>query len=125
MSLRVCGHRLLVKPDPLKEQIDIPEGLAQAKFEVHKPVQQQRMEEAGTQTGVVLQVGNTAWKAFDGDSATWLPWCKVGDRIIFARYAGKFVEDPGTKERFMVINDEDVQAVITSKSDLEEIFTDA
>lgn len=125
MSLRVVGHRLLIKPDSLDEQIDLPESLKDVNFEVHKPAQLQKLEEAGTQSGVVLQVGKTAWRSFDGESPYWEPWCAVGDHIIFARYAGKFIDDPETKERFMVINDEDVQAVITSKTQLEELFKDA
>lgn len=122
MSLQITGHRLLVKPDPLEAQTDIPEALKKVDFEIHKPVHLQKLEEAGTQTGMVLQVGPTAWRSFDGNDKHWKPWCAVGDRIIFARYAGKFVEDPETKERFMVINDEDVQAVITTK--IKDIFKD-
>lgn len=125
MSLQVLGHRLLIKPDPLKEQIDLPEELKKLDFEVHKPGMLQKLEEAGTQSGVVIQVGAMAWRAFDGEKLGWEPWVKAGDHIIFARYAGKFVVDPGTQERFMVINDEDVQVKITSKTDLEELFTDA
>jgi co-chaperonin GroES (HSP10) len=125
MSLEILGHRLLVKPDPLEAQVDLPEVLKGVNFEVHKPVQLQKLEEAGTQIGTVLQVGSMAWKAFDGNQPDWKPWVKAGDRIIFARYAGKFVDDPETKERFMVINDEDVQVKITSKTPIEEIFTDA
>lgn len=125
MSLQVLGHRLLIKPDPLKAQVDLPEALKDLEFEVHRPTQLQKLEEAGTQSGVVIQVGPMAWKAFDGDKEGWAPWCKEGDHVIFARYAGKFVEDPGTHEKFMVINDEDVQVKITSKTDLEELFTDA
>lgn len=125
MSLEILGHRLLIKPDPLEAQVDLPEALREANFEVHRPGQMQKLEEAGTQTGVVLQVGPMAWKAFDGSQPDWKPWVKAGDHIVFARYAGKFVDDPETKERFMVINDEDVQVKITSKTPLEEIFTDA
>lgn len=120
MSLKIVGHRLLVKPDPLEEQINLPETLKESNFKVHKSVTQQKMEEAGTQTGTVIQVGSTAWRSFDGQDIFWKPWCKEGDRIIFARYSGKFVEDPDTKERFMVINDDDVQAVITTP--IKDIF---
>lgn len=125
MSLQVLGHRLLIKPDSLEEQIEIPEALKDKNFVVQKPVQLQKLEEAGTQSGVVLQVGPMAWKAFDGKDPLWAPWVTTGDHIIFARYAGKFVTDPETQERFMVINDEDVQVKITSKTEVEEIFTDA
>ena len=116
MSLEIVGHRLLIKPDPVKDQIDVPEGLKEGGFEVVKPVDLERREAAGTQIGTVIQVGPTAFRAFDGNDPNWKPWCKPGDRIIFARYAGKFVEDPETKERFFVINDEDVQVKVNDRA---------
>lgn len=116
MSLEIVGHRLLVKPDPVKEQIDVPNSLKEGGFEVVKPVDLERREEAGTQIGTVIQVGPTAFRAFDGNDPNWQPWCKAGDRIIFARYAGKFVEDPESKERFFVINDEDVQVKVNERA---------
>ena len=119
MSLEIVGHRLLVKPDPVKEQVSVPESLKEGGFEVVKPVDLERREEAGTQIGTVLQVGPTAFRAFDGNDPNWRPWCQPGDRIIFARYAGKFVEDPDTKEKFFVINDEDVQAKVHQKGVLQ------
>lgn len=121
--LEVVGHRVLVKPDPVKEQVDVPDSLKVGGFEVVKPADLERREEAGTQIGTVIQVGPTAFRAFDGNDSRWQPWCKPGDRIIFARYAGKFVEDPVTKEKFFVINDEDVQVKVFDRaSALEELL---
>lgn len=116
MSLEIVGHRLLVKPDSVKEQVDVPVSLKEGGFEVVKPVDLEKREEAGTQIGTVIQVGPTAFRAFDGSDPNWKPWCKPGDRIIFARYAGKFVDDPETKERFFVINDEDVQVKVYERA---------
>jgi co-chaperonin GroES (HSP10) len=90
--------------------------LKEGGFEVVKPVDLEKREEAGTQIGTVIQVGPTAFRAFDGSDPNWKPWCKPGDRIIFARYAGKFVDDPETKERFFVINDEDVQVKVYERT---------
>jgi len=116
MSLEIVGHRLLVKPDAVEDQIDLPGGLKGTGFAVVKPTDLARREEAGTQVGTVIQVGPTAFRAFDGSDPNWRPWCKPGDRIIFARYAGKFVEDPDTKEKFFVINDEDMQVKINDRA---------
>ena len=110
--LIVKGHRILIKPDPVKEQIDVPSDLQAVGFKIHMPVEQEKREEAGTQTGTVVQVGNTAFRAFDGNDPAWEPWCKAGDRVLFTRYAGKIIEDPVTKEKFMIVNDEDIQAVV-------------
>ena len=53
-----------------------------------------------------------AWKAFDRADPHWKPWANVGDTVIYTKYGGKFVTDPDTKERYVVLNDEDVTAVI-------------
>jgi co-chaperonin GroES (HSP10) len=117
MGLQVQGHRILIKPDTVKDQIEIPQALKDSKFEVVKPVELEKREEAGTEIGTVVSVGPTAFRAFDGQDPNWRPWCKPGDRVIFTRYSGKRVEDPVTKEKFFVVNDEDIQVVVTGEAD--------
>lgn len=125
MALTVKGHRILIKPDPVKEQVDVPVGLKEGGFEVVKPVDLEKREEVATQIGTVIQVGNTAFRAFDGNDAKWEPWCQAGDRVIFARYSGKIIEDPVTKEKFMIVNDEDIQAIVSGeKNPLDEVLAD-
>jgi co-chaperonin GroES (HSP10) len=36
----------------------------------------------------------------------------VGDRVTFAKYGGFSIEDPITKEKFRILNDEDIVSVI-------------
>lgn len=127
--LTIKGHKILVKHLQFEEQREdlVPEALKQVGFKVEAPTDIKRREEVASDVGTVVQVGSTAWAAFDkylknGQSnPDWQPWCNEGDMILFARYSGKIVEDPVTKERFMLINDEDVQAVVTGmKSPFEE-----
>jgi co-chaperonin GroES (HSP10) len=112
MALKMMGHRILIKPDPVKEQTKLPEALRDLKFEVAKSVDQQRQEEVATTIGTIVSIGKMAWRAFDGTHPDWEPWCKVGDRVIFAKYGGKLIEDPVTLEKFMVLNDEDIYAKV-------------
>ena len=115
MSLKVAGHRVLVKPDPVHEQTAIPEKLKESGFQVAMDVELSRRMEVATQIGTVVGVGPTAWRMYDGSDPNWTPWCNVGDRVIFARYAGKIIEDPVTLEKFMILNDEDIQCVVTGE----------
>ena len=118
MSLQVQGHRILIKPDSVKEQIEIPDALKASRFEVVKPVDIEKREEAGTEIGTVVQVGPTAFRAFDGQDPNWKPWCKAGDRVIFTRYSGKKVQDPVTQEKFFVVNDEDIQVIVLGEKSI-------
>jgi co-chaperonin GroES (HSP10) len=66
-----------------------------------------KREDASVDRGIVLAVGPTAWKDFGS-----APWCKVGDEILFAKFAGKFITDPETQDDVCILNDEDVVAVV-------------
>lgn len=114
MPLVVKGHRLLIKPDAVKEKFNenVPAELKKVGFQIELTKEQEQREEVASRTGTVIGIGNTAWHAFDKNSPDWKPWCKVGDRVTFARYAGRIEEDPVTHEKFVVINDEDMFCVI-------------
>ncbi len=101
MAIEIVGHRVLIDPDPVETKTQ--SGIVLVKDEA-------RYREA-TMSGTVVQIGSTAWQGF-GDNQ---PWCKVGDKIIYAKYTGKFVTDPETEKEYYVINDEDVQVKITNK----------
>lgn len=118
--LEVSGHKILVKHMQFEERMEdvVPDTLKDKGFVVEASVDHKKREEVASDVGTVVDVGSTAWHAFDryfkdgSLNPDWRPWCKKGDQILFARYSGKIVEDPVTKERFMIINDEDVQCVV-------------
>jgi co-chaperonin GroES (HSP10) len=110
--LKAVGFRVLIKPDAVKDQVKISDALKNTGFEIARTADDQRRAEVATQIGSVIDVGPTAFHAYDKASFEWKPWCKVGDRVIFSRYAGKLVEDPVTEEKFMLVNDEDIQCTV-------------
>lgn len=103
--IKVVGHRVLVRPFKVEE---IDETFKRAKLAGIELLNQDelRREQNAVDRGVVVSVGATAFKDFGGD-----PWCKEGDIIYFAKYAGKYIEDPKTKEKYTILNDDDVVAV--------------
>lgn len=92
------GFRVLVKPDPVQEKS------SDAGIIMMSP-SQQKMEKAGQIYGTVSKIGPTAFKAFDDGT----PWVEEGDRVIFAKYAGRFVADPNDDDtEYVILNDEDI-----------------
>ena len=93
-----CGHRVLVKIDEVEEKttggILIPKTVAD------------KQEEAGI-FGTVVAIGETAWKEFGGRA-----WAAVGERVMIARYGGFVAQEPNTTEKFRILNDEDIVAVL-------------
>ena len=103
MTIKPCGHRLVVKPVKLE---DVDEAYKKAKsVGIQFLEQHERVEQSAVDKGVVLSLGSTAFKDFGGD-----PWCKVGDTVVYARHAGKRIKDG--EEDYLVLNDEDVVAVL-------------
>lgn len=94
--IQVKGYRLLVKPDIV--DLTTPAGLVIAA--------DRKVEQAAQVRGVVHSVGERCWEGYE-------PYAKVGDYILFSKYAGKVVEDPETDEQFIILNDEDVLGVVT------------
>lgn len=92
------GHRVLVKPLPVEKKTAGGILLADTVVDKHQRDQQK---------GVVVAIGENAWKAFDDGT----PWCKVGDLVLFSRYGGKTVYED--EQEFRVLNDEDIVAVVS------------
>jgi len=65
--------------------------------------------QAGIDSGEVIEIG-------PGCNDQYIGGIKVGDTIVFAKYAGKIVANPDDAEdKYLVINDEDVVCKFRSK----------
>lgn len=109
MRLEPLGHRVLIDPQFENAQTDWG-------FKLDTTESWDR-EKYKTQTGVIVAIGETAWKAF-GWQHTGQPWAKVGDVVYYSKYAHKVVND-GDKEYF-IVNDEDIQCRINPPEFIED-----
>lgn len=103
-SSKAVGFRVLVKPDPIEEVTQ--GGIILAVDE--------KLERGAVVTGIVLDVGPEAFRAFNKAAGftQYVPWVKTGDHIFYARYAGKNVVDKATQESLLLINDEDIAGLV-------------
>ena len=97
--MKVKGYRILVVADDVEK---VSEGGIVMVYD------DERVEKAALQTGVVFGVGNTAWQG----EAFSEPWCKEGDHILFSKHSGRFVVDPTDDSEYLIMNDTDVLCVI-------------
>ncbi len=118
MKLRAVGYRVLIRPDPLEKMTNDgivhvgEDGKVEVKseFGIIIPVDPDTMrrEEHAQMTGVVIDIGPIAFKAYD-DAKEWHRWVNVGDRVVFNRYGGTFFKDPENKGKEIVaINDDEI-----------------
>ena len=96
-------HRVLIKPQDVRESDEVIRRATS--LGIH--VELDRREEKAVEIGTVLSVGETAFTgAFETSVRP-----QVGDKIYFAKYAGKEVNDPdGSK--YIILNDEDIVAIV-------------
>ncbi|MFA5340554.1 MAG: co-chaperone GroES family protein [Clostridia bacterium] len=92
------GHRVLVTPDTVDEK----QGSIYLAVETKERRQNEQV------MGTIVAIGKTAWLAFDKGE----PWAEVGQRVFYARNGGWLITDPDTKEKFVLLNDEDICATI-------------
>jgi co-chaperonin GroES (HSP10) len=120
----MVGHRLLIKPKhveaQLEDSIKDQEFLKKQGFQIAVTKDTARSIEGGTQVGTVISVGPMCWKSPDlgYGIAGWREWCKEGDMVVYAKYAGKPITDPDAPvgdPPMIVLNDVDVQAVFIEK----------
>jgi chaperonin GroES len=96
------GWRILIKPKEVKE---VSKGGIILTTEASK-----EREQMGNTTGIVVAMGKQCY-------ATNPAWCKVGDKVIFAKYAGLlYVGKDG--HAYRLVNDEDITGVLDADVDL-------
>ena len=99
------GWRLLVLPFKMKDKTKGGVVLAESTLE---------RQQVASQCGLVLEMGPQCYK--DKERYPTGPWCKKGDWVMFARYAGSRIKIEGGEIR--MLNDDEILATIKSPEDL-------
>ena len=99
------GWRLLVLPFKMKDKTKGGIVLAESTIE---------RQQVASQCGLVLEMGPQCYT--DKERYPTGPWCKKGDWVMFARYAGSRIKIEGGEIR--LLNDDEILATIKSPEDL-------
>ena len=99
------GWRMLVLPFRMKEKTD--GGIIMGTETIDR-------QQVASQCGNVLAMGPDCYK--DKNRFENGPWCKVGDWVVFARYAGSRIEIEGGEVR--LLNDDEVLATVQDPTDI-------
>jgi chaperonin GroES len=99
------GWRMLVLPFKMKEKTKGGVILAETTLE---------RQQVASQTGLVLRMGPDCYR--DKERYPDGPWCKEGDWVMFARYAGSRIKIEGGEIR--LLNDDEVLATIKNPEDI-------
>src|SRR5437879_3086939 len=96
VALKAISYKLLVKPDEV--ELKTKSGIVIATDE--------KAEKGAQKIGVIVCIGGDAFLTYHPKSE----FCglKIGDKVHYPRYAGKWVKDSKTGEEFLVILDDDI-----------------
>lgn len=98
-GIKPTGGHILVLPDKVEETtaggIVLPESARDK-------------EQAAATTGVLIDVGPSAWKDLDNGE----PWAKIGDRVSYGRYAGVVLTGKDLVN-YTLLNDNDILALLS------------
>ena len=98
------GWRLLVLPFKMKEK---------TKGGIHITESTLERQQVASTCGLVLAMGPNC---YDKEKFPEGPWCKKGDWVIFARYAGSRIQIDGGEVR--LLNDDEVLATIDNPEEI-------
>ena len=98
------GWRMLLLPFKMKEKTKGGLILGQETLE---------KQQVASQCGLVLAMGP---HCYDKEKFPEGPWCKKGDWVVFARYAGSRIQIDGGEVR--LLNDDEVLATIDDPEDI-------
>ena len=99
------GWRMLVLPFRMKEKTD--GGVILGTETIDR-------QQVASQCGNVLAMGSDCY--MDKNRFKDGPWCKVGDWVVFARYAGSRIEIEGGEVR--LLNDDEILATVQDPTDI-------
>jgi co-chaperonin GroES (HSP10) len=94
-----CGPRILVLPEDVETKT--------ASGIVLQTASTEKMEALAQTFGIVVAMGPLCYL----DQPNQEPWCKVGDRVSFAKYSG-LLNTGKDKKKYRVISDLDIVSVI-------------
>ena len=102
-GINPAGHRVLILPREIMEKSS--GGI------ILSTIGQREREQMSNTTGLVVAVGPTCYDDME------VPWCKVGDKVAYAKYAGLLYTGKDGQQ-YRMVNDGDVTATLDADVEL-------
>ena len=118
-EFKACGHYLSVKLEKAPSEQVSSGGII-----LSQGIDSKKKEQAGMSYAKVVSIGANCWVGHYDPDGEWSPWCKEGDTVMIAQYAGQSFPiidsesgDKQDKSALMrLIKDDDVLMVVGGDS---------
>ena len=104
------GSHQLPRPIGWKVLVQANQTKTKSKGGIFLPSQSQDNEEYLTAHGVILSIGDLAYRDRETGSAWKGKWPSIGDNVTYGKYAGQKVTINGVK--LLLLNDDEITSVI-------------
>lgn len=106
--IQPCGYRVMLEVKDITEVDPVYRSAMQNGIVIPKDHEDIKRQQNAVDKGRIVAIGPQAFQELGGAEKNGV---SVGDIAVYAKYAGKYVEDAdGT--RFMIVNDEDIVAIL-------------
>lgn len=108
--VKPAGFRVLVKLKQIDQELEeVSDGGIITKV---KTKTTRELEQRATQEAYIIELGPTAFQAFDDGR----PWVKPGDCVLICKYSGDDLFDIEEDAVYRVISDRDIEAIFPEES---------
>jgi co-chaperonin GroES (HSP10) len=104
MALRAISYYINVLPDPVETERELTTDTGIV-IKLDLKVDE-KMEQNAQTRGTILDIGEDAFAAFKPKTVH--AGLKIGDKVWYAKYAGKWVKDLTNNREILVLRDEDI-----------------
>lgn len=84
-----------------------PKKLDDKRGSILIPTSALERDQAAVTEGEIIAIGPDAWTDYPNDMGA-----EIGDWVVYAQYAGFAVQDAESREKYVLINDQDVKATL-------------
>lgn len=99
-------YRVLVKAEKFEEFSEDVKRARSIGLEIPE-LEDHKRQQASVDRGTIVAIGETAFRDHNIECPI-----KIGDVVNYARFAGKIIVDPETKEEFVALNDDDLICIV-------------
>jgi co-chaperonin GroES (HSP10) len=106
--IQPCGYRVMLEVKDITEVDPVYRKAMESGLVIPKDHEEIKRQQNAVDKGKIVAIGPQAFQELGGPEKNGVA---VGDMAVYAKYAGKYVEDTDG-QKYLIVNDEDIVAIL-------------